>query len=69
MPSNQGIISMLEWVDGDLAVGHVCIGTGVGNYEHYCSRPISVNDLLGVGPFLLMCAEVYKSDGRFAKER
>lgn len=42
----------------DLLVGDVCIGTGVGNYEHYIHRPVSTNDLHGVGAFLLMCEEM-----------
>ena len=39
-------------------MGGVCIGTGVGDYRHYCERPTSVNDLHGVGAFLLMCAQM-----------
>ena len=38
-----------------VAVG---IGTGVGTYEYYCERPTSVNDLHGVGAFLIMCTEM-----------
>ncbi|MGI6108029.1 MAG: glycoside hydrolase family 88/105 protein [Lachnospiraceae bacterium] len=53
----RGVIRSLSF-DGDrLLVGNVCIGTGVGDYQHYCDRPVSVNDLHGVGAFLLMCAE------------
>lgn len=54
----EGVIDTLQWDGEDLLVGNVCIGTGVGDYKHYCERPISVNDLHGVGAFLLMCAEV-----------
>lgn len=54
----DGVIRSLEWKDGDLLVGNVCIGTGVGDYRHYCERPVSVNDLHGVGAFLLMCEEM-----------
>lgn len=57
----KAVIGSLEWDGDDLLVGHVCIGTGVGDYQYYCSRPVSVNDLHGVGAFLLMCAEVYKA--------
>ena len=39
----------------------VSIGTGVGDYQHYIHRPTSVNDLHGVGAFLLMCAEVARA--------
>ena len=53
----EGVIRSLEWDGDDLLVGNVCIGTGVGDYRHYCERPVSVNDLHGVGAFLLMCAQ------------
>ena len=54
----EGIIRSLEWDGDNLLVGNVCIGTGVGNYDFYIHRPTSVNDLHGVGAFLIMCAEV-----------
>lgn len=45
--------------DGEaLLVEGVCVGTGVGDYRHYCERPTSVNDLHGVGAFLIMCAQM-----------
>lgn len=53
----KGVIRDLTWKGSDLQIGNVCIGTGVGDYAHYCSRPVSVNDLHGVGAFLLMCAQ------------
>ena len=53
----EGVLRSLEWDGDDLLVGNVCIGTGVGDYRHYCERPVSVNDLHGVGAFLLMCAQ------------
>ena len=52
------MIASLEYDGEDVLIGHVCIGTGVGNYKHYCDRPVSVNDLHGVGAFLIMCTEV-----------
>ncbi|MCL2016389.1 MAG: glycoside hydrolase family 88 protein [Defluviitaleaceae bacterium] len=51
-------IDTLTWKTNDIQIGNVCIGTGVGDYQHYCDRPTSVNDLHGVGAFLLMCAEM-----------
>lgn len=54
----EGVIRSLTWKGEDLQIGNVCIGTGVGDYKHYCERPVSVNDLHGVGAFLLMCAEM-----------
>lgn len=53
-----GVLQSIEWDGEDLLIGGVCIGTGVGDYRHYCERPVSVNDLHGVGAFLLMCAEM-----------
>jgi len=45
----------------DLIVGGVCVGTGVGEYEYYIHRPVSENDLHGVGAFLLLCAAAARS--------
>lgn len=56
----QGVIKSLVWEGEDLLLGNVCIGTGVGDYQHYCDRPTSTNDLHGIGAFLLMCAEAQK---------
>ncbi len=56
----EAVLASLKWEGNDLMIGQVCIGTGVGNYEHYCNRPTSVNDLHGVGAFLIMCTEVQK---------
>lgn len=53
----EGVIRSLEWDGSDLLIGNVCVGTGVGDYQHYCNRPVSTNDLHGVGAFLLMCQE------------
>ncbi len=54
----KGVTGSLTWDGGDIQIGNVCIGTGVGDYKHYCDRPVSVNDLHGVGAFLIMCAEM-----------
>ncbi len=56
----EGVIRSLTWDGDDLQVGHVCIGTGVGDYAFYIARPVSVNDLHAVGSFLLMCTEVHR---------
>lgn len=53
----NSIVGSLEiTADGCLEVGNVCIGTGVGDYDFYIARPCSINDLHGVGAFLLMCS-------------
>lgn len=57
----EGIVKSLEWEDGELLVGDVCVGTPVGDYTHYINRPTSRNDLHGVGAFLIMCAELDKA--------
>ncbi|MNP64453.1 Unsaturated rhamnogalacturonyl hydrolase YteR [compost metagenome] len=55
----QGVIDTLKFDDeGYVVIGNICIGTGIGSYEHYIARPTSENDLHGVGGFLLMCAEM-----------
>lgn len=54
----HGVINDISWDKADIQIGNVCIGTGVGSYEYYCERPVSVNDLHGVGAFLLMCTEM-----------
>ena len=56
----ESVIRSLEYDGENVLIGNVCVGTGVGDYEHYCNRPVSVNDLHGVGAFLLMCAQVQR---------
>lgn len=59
--SFAGIISHGISIRGDdLFVERVCVGTGVGTYDYYISRPTAENDLHGMGVFLLMCAEMAK---------
>ncbi|MDR1599521.1 MAG: glycoside hydrolase family 88 protein [Oscillospiraceae bacterium] len=55
----RGVASRLYHDDNGLVVDNICVGTGVGDYNHYINRPTSRNDLHGVGAFLLMCAEAY----------
>ncbi|MDO5416641.1 MAG: glycoside hydrolase family 88 protein [Lachnospiraceae bacterium] len=54
----EGVADTLRFEDGNLIISGICVGTGVGDYEHYCRRPTSENDLHGTGAFLLMCAEL-----------
>jgi unsaturated rhamnogalacturonyl hydrolase len=55
----RGIVQRLRSDEnGGLVIGGICIGTGVGDYTHYCKRPTAENDLHGVGAFVLMCDEV-----------
>lgn len=57
----EGIINRLKYDEKGVIIDNICVGTGVGDYNHYCNRPTSENDLHGVGAFLLMCVEVAKT--------
>ncbi|HWJ77112.1 MAG TPA: glycoside hydrolase family 88 protein [Niallia sp.] len=55
----QGVIDTLKFdKDGNVIIGNICIGTGIGDYAHYIARPTSENDLHGAGAFILMCVEM-----------
>ena len=54
----EGVTARMEYDDNGILIGNICVGTGVGDLEHYYARPTSVNDLHGAGAFLLMCTEV-----------
>lgn len=55
----EGVLStFITMEEGMLSMSGVCVGTGVNNYEGYIKRPTSINDLHGMGAFLLMCAEI-----------
>jgi unsaturated rhamnogalacturonyl hydrolase len=62
----EGIINEKTCMDGeDFIIKDICIGTGVGDYEHYINRPRVENDLHGTGAFLLMCGELEKLQRTF----
>lgn len=55
----QGVIDTLKFDEnGNVIIGQICIGTGIGDYAHYIARPTSENDLHGAGAFILMCIEM-----------
>lgn len=56
----EAVIANLGHEGEDLIVNGVCIGTGVGDYDFYCARPTSANDLHGVGAFLIMATEAQR---------
>lgn len=54
-------VSARAYIESDcLIVPDICVGTGVGDYQHYINRPRKNNDLHGAGAFLLMCAEIHR---------
>lgn len=56
----EGVINRLKY-DGEnviVIIDGICVGTGVGDFMHYCNRPTSQNDLHGTGAYLLMCTEM-----------
>ena len=58
-----GVINRLTYDGDDLLIPDICVGTWIGDYAFYCDRPRSVNDLHGVGAFLIMCAEAERTFG------
>lgn len=50
----DAVVRSAIWKGKEIEIGNVCIGTSVGDYRHYCERPVSVNDLHGVGAFLII---------------
>jgi unsaturated rhamnogalacturonyl hydrolase len=55
----QGVIDTMKFDEhGHVVIGQICIGTGIGDYDHYIARPTSENDLHGAGAFILMCVEM-----------
>jgi unsaturated rhamnogalacturonyl hydrolase len=50
----QGLLEHMIEIEGDkLTMKGICIGTSAGVYDYYVSRPVSENDLHGVGAFIL----------------
>lgn len=59
----QGIINDVQIRDGKIWLDRICIGTGVkASYDLYLKRPTQVNNLHGMGTFVLMCTEYAKLD-------
>ncbi|WP_438448708.1 glycoside hydrolase family 88/105 protein [Gorillibacterium sp. sgz5001074] len=55
----KGLLSRLKFDEaGHLVVPEICIGTSAGDYQNYVTRPVSENDLHGVGAFILACVEM-----------
>ncbi|WP_431800476.1 glycoside hydrolase family 88/105 protein [Halobacillus andaensis] len=55
----RGLLERMQFnEDGHFIMPEICIGTGVGDYEHYINRPKTENDLHGVGSFVLASIEM-----------
>jgi unsaturated rhamnogalacturonyl hydrolase len=72
----RGVISQLTAVpDGELHIANICDGTNVGQLQFYLDRPRKIDDLHGLGAFILMnevmretpCASSLESATRAAK--
>ncbi len=57
----KGLTDSVVITDGKLYLHSICIGTMVGDYQFYVERPREVNDLHGMGAFLMMCEECSRS--------
>ncbi|MEX1029058.1 MAG: glycoside hydrolase family 88 protein [Paenibacillaceae bacterium] len=57
----KGMLKKLYYDENELLVmPAICIGTSAGDFENYITRPVSENDLHGVGAFVLACVEISK---------
>ncbi|WP_173917215.1 glycoside hydrolase family 105 protein [Halobacillus sp. Marseille-Q1614] len=55
----RGLLERMKFNEkGHFIMPEICIGTGVGDYEHYVNRPKTDNDLHGVGSFVLASLEM-----------
>jgi unsaturated rhamnogalacturonyl hydrolase len=55
----QGLLTKVYYNEQEeFVLPDICIGTGVGDYDHYINRPCSENDLHGVGAFVLVSVEM-----------
>nr|WP_050182888.1 glycoside hydrolase family 88 protein [Domibacillus robiginosus] len=55
----EGLLEVVKYTEEGLFVlPDICIGTGVGDFEHYINRPKTDNDLHGIGAFVLASVEM-----------
>ena len=54
-----GVLVTVVWDEKKerIFLQHICTGTCVGDFDYYVNRKTAVNDLHGMGAFVLMCAE------------
>ncbi|MDQ0061444.1 glycoside hydrolase family 88/105 protein [Paenibacillus harenae] len=65
----KGLIERLKHDERGIIVPDICIGTSAGEYDYYVARPVSENDLHGVGAFVLACAGMDELGMRGGEER
>lgn len=67
--ANKGYQGLLETIqcDEQFILPKICIGTSAGDYQNYVTRPTSVNDLHGVGAFVLASVEMEKIQSCISK--
>ena len=62
--ADMGYNGVLETIgftdDNSIILDHICIGTGIADYDYYLNRPTCINDLHGMGALLLMCTEYHR---------
>lgn len=61
----QGLLNMIPQQDS-FVLPNICIGTSAGDYENYVTRPVSENDLHGVGAFILASVAVAQAAHKLA---
>lgn len=54
----QGLIARLKFDERGVILPDICIGTSAGDYDYYAARPVSHNDLHGMGAFILACVQM-----------
>lgn len=64
------VVDTLQEEDGRFRLGGICVGTCIdeGTYEHYVARNQAVNGIHGMGPFLLMTAEMARAEHACAQK-
>jgi len=57
----EGMLETIGFEGEDLILPNTCISSDVGDYQYYINREKGDNELLGMGPFILMCCEYYEA--------
>lgn len=54
----EGLAARMKFDKHGLVMPDICIGTSAGDYTNYITRPVTDNDLHGVGAFVLASVEM-----------